>query len=439
MENDYIIISGYKFKKQKNIKKLLKSLFTSEQAICALDSNGVIYISDSKNHFIKPKEPVLDFYDYLNSLDIIDKDIKTHLIKLYNDFNNEQSLIDEDLYKVKIKLRDFNIKLKDFKNEFKVTVELTIYENNFFTFIFNIKIPKNTNYIKFQHSLLYQTLDYISLPNQYLDYSKVDYTPNKGEIVRDMTPYYFNNYISNFSNIINNNYTPYIELKRSSIFINQKSIKKQDTYKLLYQSIIDIKENTELKDYRIANDYYHYSDQSLSVLIGENVSSEINWITILDTIIIHDLLNDSAYLNNIYDNTYSLKELLQIQEEYERKSSFKNHFPLIEGNDYINSIFNLLNKNDVNNVISNAIERKKEDKQNKKELVLSILGCILAVPTLYDYIFEPLLLWIYNLNEDENILLTIPTPYNILIVSILLILSLLILITIFYTIENKKE
>ena len=440
MDNNYVIVKGFKFKSNKNnIYDLLKNLFGSNQAICALDSNGAIHISEENEIYLEPNEKSLNFCECIDSLKFINKEKKFYLKKFYNDFSNEESLIDDNKYRIRIKLRDFDIKLIDFKNKFKVNIELTAYENNMFIFTFNIKIPNKIDYINFEHSLLYNQLDYIQMPYQYLDFSKIEDIPDKKEKFLIVTSHYFNNFISDFVNIINNNGKVFVEEQRSSIFINKTNISKQDIFKLLYQSNIDVKEDKELKDYRLANDYKHYSNQILSVLIGENVSSEIWWIILLDTIIIQDLLNDCTYLNNIYDNNYSLKELLQIQEEYERKTSFKKHFPLVEGNDYINSIFNLLNKYDVNTAISNAIERKKEDKHNKKELLISIIGCILAVPALYDYIIEPLILWIYNSKHKANIILKLPNSYKFIVVITLLILSLILFFTLSYIIDNKKS
>ena len=439
MNNDYIIITGYKFKSNNDYMfDILKNLFGSNQAICGLDSNGVIHITNEEDCYLKPKEQVIDFYAYIDSLDFIDEDIKKYLKKFYDDLDYEKLFMD-DVFKLKIKLRDFYIKLKGFENEFEVNVELIIYDNNLSNFIFNIKIPNNINYINFQHSLLYESLEYIQLPNQYLDYSNVDTIPEENEIVRMTTPHYFYSFIDDFFNIIKNNNEPYVKEQRSSVFINRKRISKQNIYKLLYQSNIDIKEKEELKDYRLANDYCHYSDQILSILIGKQVSYQIRWIILLDTLIINSLLIDNAHLNNIYDNSYSLKELLQVQEEYERNTSFKNYFPLVEGNDYINSVFKMLNKYDVNHAISIAIERKKEEKQNKKELLLSIIGCILAVPSLYSYIFEPMIVWIYNLKNKENLLTNIPGPYNFIIGVILLIILLIIICTLSYLIDNKKN
>ncbi len=439
MNNDFYIISGYKFKmKEYNMYNIVNNLLLSDQAICALDCNGTIYCSGEVVQAIKPAEYVYDWNEYINNIDIISDSQKQILYHLYDEtsFRKEHSLYNEDF--MIIKLKDFFIKYEKEKKKIKVSCELIAFANNTYDFIFHISIPKKFNPIKIQHILVNNCFDSIIVPPQYTSLVNIELEGYNEDYVEIPFSHSFYKFVEFFHVLIPNHGELIVFQKRSSILINKAKVTKNDITKLLYQCDTEVKQLSNLKDYRLANDYSHYSDYIQSVLVGKNVSIESNWILMLDSIIVNEMLKDQYNLFNTFENHYSLKELLKLQLEYEKEISFKCYFPISEGNDYIIDIFAKINKYDFLNSINRAIERKKSIIDNKKSLIISVFGCLLTVPSLYDYVLKPIIIYTYNINNPSNKISTLDSPYDFIFVGILLLLSLLLCYLFSLLIENKK-
>ena len=438
--NNYIIIDAYYFRDvYKKIDEIKMELIKAGQAISAFDNSRIIKNPDKKGKYIEPELEYDNMDSYLEKNTLSEEEIE-YYNKYSSFYELEESLKGICEVSSLVKIKNFYIKYAKFKDELKVSPTIKLMDNHKVDFIFNIEFNKKLDPVLVQQTLLSAKPEYIKVAKELLKF-KDDSQKEKceEEYARIVNFNTLNELLTSFVNIILPYFKNYVCQRRVSVFINKNNLELDTIKKLLLETPLDVKNNSlELKDYRITKDYFHYSDEIISILVGNNVSEEINWIVLLDTEILNNLITDTAYLNYITEKSISLKQLLQLKKDYEEELAFKNYIPLVEANYYINSIFKLLNRFDVAQLITNEIENYRNSVQIKREYFLSIIGCILAIPAIYDYILKPIIIWIFNLINNENKISDIKSPADFIII-ILLILLFLIGYKIVNIISEKKS
>ena len=411
--NSYVYIDGYKLKEDSlNYSTILDNLIKSEQGICAIDNNNNIYICGNIDNI--KNENNLDLKVFINSVDILNEEQKNNLSLLCDNIYSEQFFLNSFDKFLKFKMNDIYIKYKDISCELHVSIYLNIYSNSLFNFVFKIDYPNKIDSCNLEHCLRNQKLDYYKIPSQYLLFTNSDWIPKENELKTVKDNIFIDELFNSFSNLLLKDNELFLNYTRTSIFLNNKSISKENVMKLLYQNKFKFKKNIEIKDYRIIDDYYHYSNKLHSVIYGKEAIKSYNLIVLLDIIIINKVLYDLFIYNNINEDLYSLKELYRIQEDYERESAFYHYFPFVEENNYIEDILKQVNNSNINSIINSSIERKINEKNNYVDHFYSCIGCLLASPVLYDYFIEPIIIWYFNYFNHTNIN-SISSPWNYLI------------------------
>lgn len=177
-------------------------------------------------------------------------------------------------------------------------------------------------------------------------------------------------------------------IMRNFFIIDKQQMSLENITKSLCQTSFDFKKYKPLEDFRHLTDYYHYSNELSSVIYGNNLLEAYYRLLMLDHFIIYLILRDFRYYNKIKKNEYSLKELYEIKEFYGFSYATLKYARFVEDNDYICYVFEIQNKYNLNNICASAIDKKIELKNARFQSILGILGILLAVPTLIEFLFE---------------------------------------------------
>ena len=151
---------------------------------------------------------------------------------------------------------------------------------------------------------------------------------------------------------------------------------------------MDFKKYEPLKDFRGFDDYYHYTNELSSAVFGKNINDAYYRLLMLDHFIIYLILKDFRQYNNIKTQNYKLKELYKMKKEYDFSFVTKKYTKLIEDNNYVNYVLKTQNKYDLSKLCSYEIDRKIERKNNIYQIIFLILGVVLALPTLIDFLLK---------------------------------------------------
>lgn len=149
---------------------------------------------------------------------------------------------------------------------------------------------------------------------------------------------------------------------------------------------MDLKEYKPSKDFRTIKDFYHYTNELTSVVYGENLITAYYRLLMLDHFIIYLLLNDFNQYGKIIKKKYGLKKLYEIKENYEFSYATLKYAKLVEDNEYICYVLKNQNKYKLNNICNIAIDREIESRRNRFQIILTIIGLILALVPIIEFI-----------------------------------------------------
>lgn len=345
--NKYIFMRGYLLNNSKKIKaKNLKNKL--------LENNEALIYFDSKNNCVHFQENCK--YNSLTSSFLEDISILlTGEMLFLQEYNNSFIIL---LYPI----------IVNFENNTSITLRifLRVFENDAMI----VTIETNTN-----------------VDVGYIMNGKITNVETANEnYINDFNKIGIMNFLNIFDFIVlmlNKYITLSAPISRNFFIIDKKKMSLKEVTKSLCQTNLDFKTYKPLKDFRGLTDYYHFANELSSVVYGNYLKDAHYRLLMLDHFVIYLILKDFWYYKKI--NSYGLKKLYEIKNTYEYSYATLKYAQLVEDNNYINYVLRTQNKQNLSKVCASAIDKKIELKNNRFQIVLTILGLLFAIPTLIEF------------------------------------------------------
>lgn len=325
-------------------------------------------------------------------------------------FYNSEEYISLFFYPITLLYKNFSIKvypIAKLYHDGKIIISHNIYFNKKISFKEFGNIVSN---IEIEH------IESIELPTAFLNGIKFDtskaYSREENEEKIEFI------YLQNFKMI-----NKFIDLSKfllllfgakntSNIFysrilylIDNKELKDKEINQLLNGCMAEAKEIANGKDFRIFKDYYHYQNDSSTIIIGKNCSQFYPSIQSREEYIILQIMKDSIIFKNAIENKYTYNQLKALRLDYMMEENHYACSPYSEVNDSIMSVYNSMHKELRIKNLNTLLEDKMKEKEVKFQDTITLIALLFACQPLTDYILIPLYSLYFNYirfayNED---------------------------------------
>ncbi len=331
--------------------------------------------------------------------------------------------------------KNFSIKvypIAKFYQDGRIILSYNIYFNNHVTF---------KQFGNIVSSIEIEQIKAIELPIAFLSDMQYDKSKVYSRIENEENIEYI--YLENFKGITN-----FIDLSKfilllfgaennSNIFysrilylIDDKKLSNKSINKLLNCCMGNFKESNIGKDYRLFNDYYHYENDTSTVIIGNDCLQNYPGIQSREEYIILRIMKDSIIFKNAVENKYTYNQLKKIRLDYMLEENHYACSPYSEINDSIMHIFNSMHKEIRVKNLNTLLEEKIKEKELGFQDNITLIALLFTCQPITDYILIPL----YSLYCDH-----IGFNYNEDIIKVcMIIIAILIVLIIYLLIKNKN-